>query len=303
MLADYREGGFANHVPDADVIIATWWETAFAVQTLPPEKGRKVYFVQGHEVHAHMPSHISAGSYYLPIKKVTIAGWLRDTLQDLYGASDVPVVHNSVDSAQFYAPPRARRPAPTIGFMYSHTPFKGAQLARTAIAEARRQIPDLQVVAFGASTARAGRELPEGTRYFRQPPQDKLRDIYAMCDGWLMPSHSEGFALPVLEAMACRTPVISTRTGIGPDIIEDGRNGFLVDPGDAHEMADRIVRLLSQDKAAWSNMSEAAHGVASHRTWRDAAREFEAILTAEVGASREPIADAAASQMSPPRIG
>jgi glycosyltransferase involved in cell wall biosynthesis len=286
IIADYRKPGFAALVPASDIVVATWWETAFAVQALPPEKGTKVYFVQHHEVHAHLPAHISAGSYYLPMKKITIAGWLRDTLQDVYGAADVPVVHNSVDHEQFHAPPRPRRPVPTIGFMYADVSFKGADLAMRAIEEARHKISDLEIVAFGKGAHR-GKELPKGTRYFRQPPQDHLRDIYAMCDGWLMPSHSEGFALPVLEAMACRTPVISTRTGIAPDIIEDGRNGYLVDPGDAAGMADRIFRLLSQDQATWSEMSEAAHAAATRRTWQDATLEFEEILLAEARASRD----------------
>jgi glycosyltransferase involved in cell wall biosynthesis len=170
--------------------------------------------------------------------------------------------------------------------MYADVSFKGADLAMRAIEEARHKISDLEIVAFGKGAHR-GKELPKGTRYFRQPPQDHLRDIYAMCDGWLMPSHSEGFALPVLEAMACRTPVISTRTGIAPDIIEDGRNGYLVDPGDAAGMADRIFRLLSQDQATWSEMSEAAHAAATRRTWQDATLEFEEILLAEARASRD----------------
>ncbi|MDC8753597.1 hypothetical protein OIK40_02945 [Erythrobacter sp. sf7] len=43
-------------VPDADAIIATWWETAFEVVRLPESKGRKFYFVQHHEIHNHLPS-------------------------------------------------------------------------------------------------------------------------------------------------------------------------------------------------------------------------------------------------------
>ena len=286
IMADPTRPDFASHVPDADVVIATWWETAYSVMSLPPEKGRKVYFVQHHEVHDHLPSHISAGSYYLPMRKITIAGWLRDTMRDLYGDPEVPVVHNSVDHDQFHAPPRDRQPVPTIGFMYSRIPFKAADLAIEALGIARREVPDLRIVCFGHPAARPGRELPDNTVYFKTPPQEQLRDIYAMCDGWLMPSHSEGFALPVLEAMACRTPVISTRTGIGPDIIEDGVNGYLVDTGDAEAMARRIVDLVRQDALRWSAMSEAAHACATRWTWKDATDAFEAILQDSVAESR-----------------
>lgn len=281
IVADYKRPEFASYVPDADVIVATWWETAFSVMALPHRKGRKVYFVQGHEVHSHLPAHITAGTYYLPMKKIAVSGWLRDAMRDLYGDGNVSVVRNSVDHARFHAEPRRRQPSPTIGFMYSGSAFKGADMAAKALESVRREVPDLRVVSFGKQDARPGRELPENTVYFRQPPQERLRDIYAMCDGWLMPSYSEGFALPVLEAMACRTPVISTRTGIAPDIIRNGTNGYLVDPGDAEEMAHRIVDLLALDQTAWSEMSEAAHVHATSRTWQDAADEFEALLLAE----------------------
>lgn len=286
IIADPSRPDFALHVPDADVVIATWWETAYSVMALPPEKGQKFYFVQHHEVHDHLPSHISAGSYYLPMRKITIAGWLRDTMRDLYGDPDVPVVHNSVDQSQFHAPPRERQRVPTIGFMYSRIPFKASDLALEALKIARREVPDLRVVCFGHPTARPGRELPDNTVYFQTPPQERLREIYAMCDGWLMPSHSEGFALPVLEAMACRTPVISTRTGIGPDIIKDGINGYLVGTDDAEAMARRILDLVKQDASDWSAMSKAAHVCATRRTWKDAVDAFEAILLESVEQSR-----------------
>lgn len=84
--------------------------------TLPPEKGRKVYFIQHHEVHSHLPLHLSAGSYHLPMKKVTISGWLVDTMADLYGDQDVVLVPNSVDLELFQAPERGRQAAPTVGF-------------------------------------------------------------------------------------------------------------------------------------------------------------------------------------------
>jgi len=96
----------AADVPDADVVIATWWETAFMAAALPPEKGRKIYFVQGHEVHDTLRTHLSAGSYRLPLKKITISGWLRDFMADRYGDRDVALVPNSVDTELFHAPPR-----------------------------------------------------------------------------------------------------------------------------------------------------------------------------------------------------
>src|SRR6056297_2809665 len=45
----------ADDVPDGDVLIATWWRTAFEVVMMPPEKGAKAYFVQHHEVFTNLP--------------------------------------------------------------------------------------------------------------------------------------------------------------------------------------------------------------------------------------------------------
>ncbi|NHX27538.1 glycosyltransferase family 4 protein, partial [Escherichia coli] len=87
----------AADVPDADVVIATWWETAYTVALMPPEKGRKFYFVQHHETHDAPNSHLRAGSYFLPLNKITIASWLVDTMRDLYGDAHSALVPNSVD--------------------------------------------------------------------------------------------------------------------------------------------------------------------------------------------------------------
>lgn len=45
--------------------------------------------------------------------------------------------------------------------------------------------------------------LPPGTEYNKEPRQDQLKEFYRKCDAWLFSSSSEGFGLPILEAMAC----------------------------------------------------------------------------------------------------
>ncbi len=269
-----------DQIPDADVIIATWWETAFAVAALPPSKGRKFYFVQHHEVHKHLPAHITAGSYYLPLKKITISKWLLDIMADEYGDTDVAFVPNSVDMDMFHAPERPKNARPTVGLLYATNPFKGVDISLEAIRLAQQQIPDLKVVTFGAKRVAPTLPLPDGSDFHHQPPQQSIRDIYAACDVWLMGSRNEGFGLPLLEAMACRTPVISTPTGAAPDLIDDGVTGYQVPVEDAQAMADRIVQVLSFSAAEWQGMSDAAYARARSYTWDDATRKLEAALQA-----------------------
>lgn len=268
----------ARDVPDADLIVATWWRTAFEVAALPPEKGRKVYFVQHHEVHKELPWDLSAGSYYLPLKKITIADWLVDTMAQRYGDPDVVKVENSVDTVQFNAPVRDRNTRPRVGFLYSPTYFKGVDVSLKAIEIARAQVPDLQVLAFGAHPPSTDLPLPEGCEFHLLPAQDKLWDLYAKCDVWLFGSRAEGFGLPILEAMACRTPVVATRSGAAPDLIEDGRNGYLVDVEDTEGLGAHLIDVLSLSPGDWRAMSDAAYAQVHSYSWDDAARAFEAAL-------------------------
>lgn len=265
-------------VPDADVVIATFWPTAFMAAGLSEAKGRKFYFIQHLETHHRDWRHIIAGTYHLPLGRISVAGWIADAVQQIAGGDRGVVVPNSVDRGLFHAPERGRRDRPTVGVMYSEHPFKGFDLAVEAIAMLRRKIPDLQVVSFGTRKPGRSLPLPPGTRFFLAPPQEQLREIYAMCDVFLMPSRSEGFGLPVLEAMACRCPVVATRTGCAPDVIREGVNGHVVDIGSAEGMAGALERVLTLGDDAWQGMSAAALETVSAYSWDDAADRFEAAL-------------------------
>ncbi|MEO1179167.1 MAG: glycosyltransferase family 1 protein, partial [Pseudomonadota bacterium] len=81
VLLDHAGPVTEADVPDGDIVVATWWETAFSVAAFPASKGRKVYFIQHHEVHHAGRRHIAAGSYHLPLKKITISNWLVEAMR------------------------------------------------------------------------------------------------------------------------------------------------------------------------------------------------------------------------------
>ena len=111
----------------------------------------------------------------------------------------------------------------------------------------------------------------------KKPPQDLLREKYASCDAWMFASRDEGFGLPILEAMACRTPVIGTPAGAAPELIGRG-SGKLVKAGDAESMAAAIVEMARMPEGEWRRMSEMAHATATGYTWEDATDKFEAAV-------------------------
>lgn len=268
----------ADDVPDADIVIATWWRTAYEVADLPPEKGKKVYFVQGHEVFFDHNRDLAAGSYYLPLTKITISQWLVDIMANEYGDHNVAKVPNAVDTDHFDAPPRARNATPTVGLIYSPSEVKGTDIALKAIAKLKETHPDLKVVAFGSDKPVASLPLPAGSRFKQLPSQTEIVSLYSAADVWICSSRTEGFGLPILEALACRTPVVATRTGAAEDLITDGQNGYVVDVGDHAALADRLADILNLSPDDWRTVSDAAYARARSFSWDDAASAFEAEL-------------------------
>jgi len=265
-------------VPDADVVVATWWETAEWVAALSPRKGAKVYFVQHHEIFSYLPSDRSRDTYRLPMHKIVVARWLQNLMQTEYGDRFADLVPNSVDHNQFFAAARSKQTSPTVGLMYATAPFKGVDLSLFAIDKVRKDFPDLRIVSFGAEVPRRQLALPEGAKFLHSPPQDYIRNIYAQCDVWLTASRSEGFNLPAMEAMACRTPVVATRTGWPEEAVKTGWNGVLVDCEDIEELARGVSWILSQPDPLWREISANAYATVEGSSWTASAKLFEEAL-------------------------
>jgi glycosyltransferase involved in cell wall biosynthesis len=268
----------ASDVPDGDVAIATWWESAEWVEALPASKGAKVHFIQDYETWGgeHTVARVDA-TCRLPMPKITPARWVKELLANRFDQHDVTLVPNAVDLEKFTAPPRGKQASPTVGFMY--TPFlnKGADVSIKAIELARKQLPDLKVVCFGSAAERPDLPLPEGAEFHHRAPESLLKEIYGKCDVWLFGTRKEGFGLPILEAMACRTPVIGTPAGAAPELLGEG-GGTLVPMEDPAAMAEALVKVCRLPDPDWRQMSDKAHATATRYTWDDATDLFEAVL-------------------------
>ncbi len=263
-------------VPDADVVVATWWETAEWVASLSKSKGAKAYFIQHYEVFDYLPLERVTATWSLPMHKIAVAQWLVDVALTQYGDRNVSLVPCSVDPNQFYASKRGKQSSPVVGMMYATAYWKGCDIALEAFSLAQKKIPNLRLVTFGGGLS-PDLPLPPDTEYAQEPPQNELKDFYAKCDAWLFGSRSEGFGLPILEAMACRTPVIGTPLGAAPELLSDGA-GILVKPEDPADMARAIEQIAKLSDTEWLAMSDAAYAKATDYTWDDATERFEAAL-------------------------
>lgn len=287
-------------VEDGDIVIATYYTTAAGVQRLSPAKGAKVLFIQNYEVEEHRHNPALDATWRMPMHKIVISRWLAALARERFGDARLSHVPNSVDMAQFHAPPRGKAGVPTVGLLYSTFSLKGCRTSLKALQQVVRACPQLRVVCFGAERPDFRLPLPHFAEFHHRPRQQALKDLYARCDVWLCGSNVEGFHLPPLEAMACRCPVVSTRVGGPVDIIENGVNGHLVDVKDDRALADKVLEVLALPEADWRRMSEAAWRTAAGFTWDDATVLFEQALGLAIDRTRE--GEFAATGTTPRRI-
>ena len=78
--------------------------------------------------------------------------------------------------------------------------------------------------------------------------RDEMMKVRLASDIYILPSYAEGLPIGLLEAMAAGLPVVSTKVGSIPELIEEEKNGFLIEPGDYVTLAERIVQLAKDQK-------------------------------------------------------
>lgn len=266
-----------DDVPDADVVVATWWETAEWCAELSPSKGAKVYFLQGYDAASGQPRQRVDETWRLPLHKIAVSRWLAELARERFDDDDVSLVPNSVDTEQFNAPPRGMQDTPTVGTVYSIKPYRGCAHVFEAVEKAALRIPELRLLSFGVGPEDPSLPVPDCGAYFEMPPQEQLPELYRSCDAWLVGTEVEGFGLPILESFACRTPVIATRAGAAPELLSGG-GGMLVDFGDIEQMTDAIIEMIRQPESQWKAMSEQALQTALSYSWEDATNRFEDAL-------------------------
>jgi glycosyltransferase involved in cell wall biosynthesis len=133
---------------------------------------------------------------------------------------------------------------------------KGHHFLLDAVAKARTQVPQLKLLIAGGgpllgSLEEHARQLvPAEAVRFLGYVQD-VPMLMNACDVVVFPtlaSFGEGFGLAALEGMAAGRPVVASAVDSLPEIVVDGETGFLVPPGEVHELAERLIRLTDDQR-------------------------------------------------------
>jgi len=176
------------------------------------------------------------------------------------------VVHNAVDLDNFTPTPWPEGPPYRIGIVANFALFKRHEDFLRMAAEMIKARQDLEFWIVGDDTEGTGRRTVLETltkalgitafiRFLghRSDIPDIMRQLHLL----VVPSQFEPFGRSVIEAMACGRPVIASRDGGIPEIINDGQTGYLVEVGDYEGFARAALRLLS-DREHWEDMSRRA---------------------------------------------
>lgn len=115
----------------------------------------------------------------------------------------------------------------------------------------------------------------ENVEFFGQVSNEKIPEYLMEANCFCLPSLKEGFGIAVLEAQAAGLPVIGTKVGGILDIIEDGKNGLLVEPGSAEEIQKAVARIQSNPKMAEALVKNAKEGLKKYNWQNIADRVYE----------------------------
>ncbi len=148
--------------------------------------------------------------------------------------------------------------------------IKGIEYLIGAIRNFQFSIFNFQLLIVGDGKERKNLEnlaqklgVGDRVRFLGQVPNDKVPQILAAGDCFVLPSLKEGFGIVILEAMAAGLPVIATNVGGIPDIIQDGNNGILIEPANSQAIANAIKQIIGQKDLtskiianSWNSLSQ-----------------------------------------------
>ncbi len=186
-----------------------------------------------------------------------VSQYLKDETIRLFGIkNDIRVLYNFVDPKEFTEVPRecsrkyfAPDGEKVLMHISNFRPVKRIPDVIKVFAGVRAKMPAKLVLVGEGPELSPGLELARslgvGNDVLALGKQDFLSELLPCADLYIFPSQSESFGLSALEALACGVPVIGSRTGGLPEVVEHGKTGFLSEIGDVEGMVNHSLELLS----------------------------------------------------------
>ncbi|MGB9635970.1 MAG: glycogen synthase [Thermoplasmata archaeon] len=191
---------------------------------------------------------------------IAVSQEMKKDIERVYGISSekIVVIHNGIDLTK-YTKKESPELLANLGVKKPYILFVGRLTRQKGIfelVEAMKKIRQKLVLVTGKpDTKEVEKELAEklqGSENIlwinRMLSEEEIIALYSSAQLFVCPSIYEPFGIIILEAMACGTPVVASAVGGIKEIIEHGKNGILVEPGNVEALAEAINRVLSEEE-------------------------------------------------------
>jgi glycosyltransferase involved in cell wall biosynthesis len=247
-------------VPDWEGYAAGWPQLRAPVVTRL--HGSSSYFAREMSSRLHWPAYcLEAASFHRADSCCSTSGYTAARTQKLFGRrlKPVDVLFNPVDVP---ALPASKRSPNRVVFAGTLTAKKGVVPLVEAWPAVLEACPSAEMHLFGkdagaddgrpmieALTALLPDQTRDSVRFHGHVDRERVQQEFASCRLAVFPSFAEAFSMVPLEAMAHGCPVIYSDRCSGPELIDSGRDGVLIDPSRPDRIAEAIVSLLRDDAA------------------------------------------------------
>ncbi len=226
------------------------------------DSGKVAHLCQGYEGY-HLGRNfeeLRANKYFYDVlhsfnvKNILVSNHLMDLFKTRFGRIGY-YIPNGIDLSTFYVNPFIPREKNSILFLGNpKDPLKGMDFLTSVIAHlqaSEKRIDNLKLyVVFGGTSLVNDQDIMKVSGieivYKQGLSADKVAELINRVSVVTATSWYEGFSLPVLEAMACGTPVITTANMGAESFCKNGKNSFIVDYGDSDTFAEKLHEILTE---------------------------------------------------------
>lgn len=269
--SSYHDIGQCIFYPDEIIISVGMWCSA-QISKLNNIKNKKLQYIHGP---TPWTPEVMDQALSSSIPKIAVSSKTAEIINS-YNSSDLlAVIHNGINLDEYY-PSVNEQQRDGIGTIYETHPTyaKDPETLLKVLIQLKKELPNVPHYTFGG--APRPKEISK-KEYKRYPSLEEARRRYSSSKVWILGSRSEGFPGPVLEAMACGCAVVATDCGGTKDMIVDGENGYLVEPGNVDEIVNK-VKILLDNPTLREKMVTNAFKTVCKLNWDNSANKLEDVL-------------------------
>lgn len=259
---------------DFDAVVCTFWKTVYVARAGLISARKHFYLIQGDEPNFYeegSQEFVAARSTYSgPEHKIVISNYLQNKISTYEPSSNLSILKNGINSSELLQAPFLDKSYRVRVLVEGrlNDPIKRVNETLQLL----RNIDGLEIIVVSPAFDEMDLQLCD--LLLRAVPANKMGSIYASCDLILKFSKTEGFGLPILEAMRCGVVPIVTDFGGIRDFLVDGVNGIILDQLDGEQIHKAVQRAV----ANLGDLRENAISTAASFEWGDQFYQFAQLL-------------------------